>query len=527
MRLITLFRLAPIVLILVCANAFAQDAYSIRVEPHQVIVPTFVYVKDGMTSRSQKEWECSLANAETFYKLRLSDPFQPKDCDETEMRDLAANDFRIFEDGIEQKVQDVTPQRVAIVNVRDSAGWHVDNSYTPRGTWSSADLGPLLVPSDTGHSDNTGWHPSSYYASGYSAFGPIHFIPGSAGHFYRVAYVPPKSEEGSCHEVKVEVSRANTSVFARSHYCNTRHATTDSLEGTKLGEQLLNYLASGRKSKINLSLQTAVVHQDANGARVDIAIEFPWDSLEREWKDGTLHATIGTLGMVYKKDGTLATRFSDLGCCSEDRPNYLRTKKRSAHDLDASLIPTRYETQIDLPPNDYSLRIVLGDGQKFGLIEASLKIDPYDGEGMMISSVALCNRFRNAEVAKQEAATASLAPLYVPLVSKGMQLSPTGNTQIRKGHNLIAYFEVEDPSVVNRAVKVRTRLKITRNGNVKIDTGMQDASSWGQAGSSLFPVAQEIALDKLPTGSYRLEVQASDTAGGTTVWRAADFSISF
>jgi len=58
-----------------------------------------------------------------------------------------------------------------------------------------------------------------------------------------------------------------------------------------------------------------------------------------------------------------------------------------------------------------------------------------------------------------------------------------------------------------------------------VDTDLRSAASWIQAGSPLIPIAEQIAVDKLPAGSYRLEVKASDSAGKSTVWRAADFTV--
>jgi hypothetical protein len=44
-------------------------------------------------------------------------------------------------------------------------------------------------------------------------------------------------------------------------------------------------------------------------------------------------------------------------------------------------------------------------------------------------------------------------------------------------------------------------------------------------GNPVIPVGEEIAIDKLHSGDYRLEVQASDSTGKCTVWRAASFTV--
>lgn len=530
-KLVARLALGSILVGLAGANALAQDEYSIRVEPHQVIVPAFVFLQDIRTTLTPEERNCGLANAAMFFKLRLSDPYKPLDCDRTVMRDLKAKDFNLSEDGVAQKVQDVTVQRVPLVNARDSAGWHVDFSYTPLGKWSTADLGPLLVPGDVGYRDDTGWHPAYYYAPQRMlyTYGGRTYLPGGAGSFYRIAYVPPQSEPGSCHKVRVGVNGPNASVFARRDYCNVQHAPSDPLEGSKLGDQLLGYATAGQKGKIPLALQTAVLPAGATRSRVDVALSFPWHRLWRDWREGTLFATIGVLGMVYNQQGAVVLRFSDFGCCSQDRPDYVRGDKHTHADpaRDKTLIPSRYEAQFDLPPGEYKLRMVLGDGHDFGIADSLFTVEPPDHSALKISSVVLCDRFRDATGAEQEDTAAVLAPAYAPLVSKGAQFAPAGDTRMQAGQRLFAYFEVQYPGVLDGTARLSMQLKVTRlkHGEVEIDTGPRDVTSWVQPGSAIVHVAEEINVNNLRLGSYRVEVQVLDAAGRTSAWHSANFAV--
>ncbi len=193
-----------------------------------------------------------------------------------------------------------------------------------------------------------------------------------------------------------------------------------------------------------------------------------------------------------------------------------------------TFIPNRYETQLDLPPGDYNLVVVLGDGSKFGRVEVPLSIDPYDGKRLALSSVLLCKRFRDADAAAQEAAAANLAPQYVPLVGGGTQFAPAGDTRIRKGELLFAYFEVYEPLLVAMpATTVQVRLKITsvKTGELKVDTGLRNTSFSPRPASPAIPIAEKIAVDQLPPGRYQLEVQASDSAGRSTGSRTATFTV--
>lgn len=51
-----------------------------------------------------------------------------------------------------------------------------------------------------------------------------------------------------------------------------------------------------------------------------------------------------------------------------------------------------------------------------------------------------------------------------------------------------------------------------------------DVTSYEKPGSTTIPAARMIPFDKFPKAKYRLEVQATDSAGRSTAWRTADFS---
>jgi hypothetical protein len=56
-------------------------------------------------------------------------------------------------------------------------------------------------------------------------------------------------------------------------------------------------------------------------------MSFPWQSLQHEFRDGTLYATIGSLVVVYRNDGTLAAGYSDFACCdygNQEAPKKIR-----------------------------------------------------------------------------------------------------------------------------------------------------------------------------------------------------------
>jgi len=144
--------------------------------------------------------------------------------------------------------------------------------------------------------------------------------------------------------------------------------------------------------------------------------------------------------------------------------------------------------------------------------------------------VVLCRRFRDVKDAplQEDGAAVELAPELVPLVSKGVVFTPSGETHFKKGEPLVTYFEVYEPLLAKRpqtAVQVQLKITDVRSGKLKIDTGQRSAAPWMQLGKTVIPISEEVAIDKMPAGTYRLEVQATDSAGKSTAWRAADFAV--
>lgn len=518
----------------------------LTVESRLVLVPVFVYDQTRMAKAPQEELPCVRSTVIQFYKLLPTEPYLPRNCDVTQITDLKAENFRLLQDGVRQQIGRVDSAAWWTV-VRDNLGWYMQSSDTPRGIWGSGDLTPLrLVP------------------------------PGINRNFYILEYVPQATSKEGCHHIRVEVDRPNVLVFARNEYC-TQQSPSDPLLGTGRGKELERILDSNKHGKIPLTLQTAKFYTRTGKARVDICLEFPWQQLFHSWDltNWALHARIAVMGVALKKDGTVAARFSDLlypsywptfvqggekikewirgtddlmgesnpgtmregpealellkliGGSSAIAPNYAAIKT-TLDRSDAAWLPTRYETQIDLPPGDYDLKIVLSDEEKFGRAETPLMVDRYVPEQLGLSSVMLCKRLRDAAVAAKEAAAANFAPQYQPLESKEIWFTPAGDTHFARGEPLFAYFEVYESSRARnpgRPLSVHMRLLDANSGRAIANVAPFDAKAYLDRNAAIFRIARKIPIDKLPGGAYRLEVQVSDSLRATTGWGTADFQI--
>ncbi|MGB7729858.1 MAG: hypothetical protein WBL50_17640, partial [Candidatus Acidiferrum sp.] len=391
-----------------------------------------------------------------------------------------------------REIQSVEYEVEAMADSRDNRGFHGEWSHTPRGKWSTIDMG-------------TQW------------------LAAPAIHFYRLAYVPNNPEEGKCHKIRVTVDRHNADVYATDQYCYTTNPATDPLGGTKFGRQMNTDLNSHKKVRIPVVMQANFFYLNSQMARVDIVLEFPWNQLKHQFTLRDLHASIGVLGEAYKKDRTVATQFTDFGCCASG------TRWFANPLVEAGNLLSRYETQIDLPAGaEYELRVVLSDGENLGRAVVPLNIDNYDGKQLAISSVVLSNRFRDAKVAAEEAAAVNLAPGYLPLVSKGLQFTPAAQASFKSTDHLKAYFEVYEPLLADQprtAVQAHVRIVDGQTGQVRFQFAPIDATSYKRPGSTILAVAGDLPISQLPKGDYRVDAQATDSAGRSTTWRSATFTI--
>jgi hypothetical protein len=257
-------------------------------------------------------------------------------------------------------------------------------------------------------------------------------------------------------------------------------------------------------------------------------MEFRWDSLDHTFVDGDLKAKIGVLGKLYRKAGTLVTRFSDLAFDGPQNGPHTGEIEGVLYDnLARSYLPSRYETQFEAPPGNYELHLILGDGRKFGRAIVPIDIPDFSAEQLAISSVVLFKRFRNAATAAAESAAVNLAPEYVPRVSQEMQVTPATDLNFKRGTPVATYFEVYAPVVAeNPALKIEARIRVVsaKTGSSK-DYPWFDLAPYRRGTSETFAVAQSPNTDGLPKGSYQLQVQARDSAGHVTAWQVSPFTL--
>jgi hypothetical protein len=486
LRVVRLMAKAGLLLACAAPVSFAQEP--IRVETNQVVVPTVVF--DKKLYEHKKDLAAQVDKNPHFW-------------DTIAITNLIATDFHLSEDGHDQSIVSVKLEAPTSAMVQDNWGRHVESVGTGGGRW--------------GHPDTTAL-----------TFSFPHYV---------LTYLPPVSPPGSCHQVMVTVGHPNLEVYTRSEYCNTKHPATDPLNGTEFGQKLEQQLAQPNDGKIDLAARAFAFYDASGESRAHLGLEFRPQSLKHEMREDRLYATIGLLGMVYGHDGTLLTRFSDFACCDYGHQKTSLWKTWTAappEQRNTSLLPLRYDTQIDLAPGDYVVEVLLSDGENFGRRKILLHVDNFTAGELGISEIALCRRIRAAATAP---ADVPMTPSgrYIPLVSKGAEYVPAADARVVKyGQfpipNLYFYFEIYAPSpggAAGPSLQAQTRLIDLRTGNIKVDYGAVDALPYRIAGSPFVFIGRGLRLDELDPGSYELQVQATDAAGHSTPWKKAAFTIEF
>jgi hypothetical protein len=469
---------------------------AIRVESDQVVVPVLVWDKrrwDGLLLPTDPS---DLQRERAAKDMPWRDPT---------IRGLRPRDFQVFEDGRAQTVQSVTLEDPAVTHVRDSAGQHYEVTGSGGGRWIYPD-----IPSDGKMRPVTVWS------------------------VYMISYTPPASPEGSCHQVKVKVAnQSDAAVLGNDRYCRTKFFPSDPLLGTKFGNKMEKELMSpAAETSISLSLAAVLLFSDTNQARIQIAIEFPPQSLSYKLSDGIsgdTYETIGTVALAYAKDGRVVARSSDFDCCDRRTGLAAFSLDYSAPGLDADILttPRAYETQLYLSSGDDDLRVIVSDDHKFGRAETPLTVPLLDAQHLAVSDIALAKRVHEASKDSQDAFT-KYAGTYVPLVSNGIEFTPTADPYFHKGDAFYFYFEVYEPQLTAPrppTVQFHMRIVDAKTSAVVKDSRPRDSARFVRQGKPVIPIGDGIDISNLSSGAYRLEVQVTDSTGQTTPWHTANCTI--
>jgi len=335
--------------------------------------------------------------------------------------------------------------------------------------------------------------------------------------FYILGYAPPDTPEGSCHTLKVKMNHGGLNVWSRSGYCNVR--TANVLEGKPLEKQLEARASGSQAGSIHGVLELPYFYTAPNTARVNLAMEIPSDAFQFNKEKGKYHASLNVLGIAYRQDGTIGAKFSDTVNLDLEKDEWKEFTKS----------PYLYQNQFDAASGNYKLAVALSTGgDAFGKFESPLAIDAYDGKHFSLGGVALTSAAQKVNDIP-ESLDAVLLEDRTPLVVKGMQIVPSGSNRFKHTDNVLVYSEIYEPLLTaDKAPMVGMGYTILEraSGNKLFSTGAQRCDDFIKKGSPVIPIGMKVKVDNLKAGSYRLVLQAVDSANNHAPDRSVDFDIS-
>jgi hypothetical protein len=348
--------------------------------------------------------------------------------------------------------------------------------------------------------------------------------------YYLLGYTPAESAAGSCHTLKVKVERGGTNVRARSGFCNI--VSNDMLAGKPIEKEMesrasLSGIAAGKAAANPTSgggatgagsLEAPFFYTAPNEARVHLALEVPTASIDCPKVKGKYHADVNVLGIAYRPDGTVASRFSDEVTLDMEKDQWEKFTEG----------PMPYQNQFSLAPGIYRLSVVVsGGGDKFSKFEIPLAVDPYDGKKFSLSAVALSNQFQPVSE-MGSTLDADLLADRAPLVVRNMEITPSADNRFKKTEKVAVYAQIYAPQLADAnppTVKCSYLVVDQKTGKSVGSMANIDMAAYVQKGNSMIPVALKLPIEALPPGEYLLKMQASESGGSLTQVRSVNFVV--
>jgi VWFA-related protein len=346
--------------------------------------------------------------------------------------------------------------------------------------------------------------------------------------YYLLTYTPAvDSAEESCHELRVKVDRKDLEVRARKGYCASKPA--DALSGKPAGQDLEARAAANTAGSMTAKMQLPWFYSAPNIAQVNLAMDIIPAAMKFQKEKGKLQGEFDLAGVAYKPDGSIAARVSDA----------VKLEFDSQQQVDAFLkTPYHYQNQFDIAPGQYTFRMAFSSDSSgahgFGKVEMPLTIDPWNGQTLSMSGLALSH---DAHPAADLAGglDASLLEGPRPLVSRGTEAVPAGSTQFHAGEPGFFYVEAYEPLLAAAkpakpdapppVVGMRVRVLDRASGQQKQDTGFRSVGIYERPGNPVIPILSPLPAAGLTPGAYRLEVSVIRQTGAPVV-RAVDFDIN-
>ncbi len=344
-------------------------------------------------------------------------------------------------------------------------------------------------------------------------------------------YAPPDASSGDFHRIEVRTRRPGVTLgFKQGYSLGDKGASAAAAAGPVPGAERRAAALQRRlqmaalpvvrvltAATIGASLRVPFFYSSPKTAVADLAMEISTGDLKIGDANATPPAELKLTAAAVRPDGVVAAEFNDtvqLGLAAASDADAFRKR------------PYRYEHQFRLAPGQYNVQVTFSLGEEgVGHAEAPLTIDEWDGKSLALSGVALAKETRPAA-----APGLDLAALdgRKALVSRSVEIIPSGAARFRRTDSCVAYLEVYGAALAGPAppaLSLRMRVLAGATGEPKLDSGPVSLDALVRAGRQSVPVSLNVPVAGLEPGAYRLEIAARAGVSGEPVVRAVEFEV--
>jgi len=338
--------------------------------------------------------------------------------------------------------------------------------------------------------------------------------------FFDTSAMTIADQDGACHDLRVSMNVRGLSARARNEYCTKKQP--DVVAGKIAGQSLESRAAGGAGGTLSAAIQLPYFYAGANRASVRLAADFVPAGMEFTDDKKGLHGEIDIVGTALRPDGSTAARFADS--IDVDREN-----RQSADQFMKT--PYHYAQQFFVTPGTYVFRLEIGAGSNaVGKMEMPLKVESLKPGSLAMGSLVLSRDAQPVDAA------VSLAPILEgqgPLIADGKQFVPAATNEFQKSGQAYFYTEFYDPAlgganppaIDSSVLKMEYCILDQKTGAHKGCSDVVSLENFVHAGNPVVAFGTHIPVDRLPAGSYRLEVQAVIPASQESVTRTVDFEV--